>query len=149
MAGGFQTMQTLSFILPMYFCSLQLAACSVYSLFPCGSSQQPCLRNVLAEKLIPMPFSSSDSSLTVVSVRPARTPTTGTSRLISAGTRTAACGSPSSRPFSSAVFPTGASSPALVTGDSQEPNTWGVWMLLRHSPEMNQLPGRLSTTVFS
>ena len=32
---------------------------------------------------------------------------------------------------------------------SQEPNTPGVWMLLRHPPEMNRLPGRLSTTVCS
>ena len=53
MARGFQTMQTLSFILPMYFCSLQLAACSVCSLFPCGSSQQPCLRNILTEQQHP------------------------------------------------------------------------------------------------
>lgn len=118
MAEGFQTMQTLSFILPMYFCSLQLAACSVCSLFPCGSSQQPCLRNILTEKHIPMPFSSSDSSLMVVGVGPAFTPTAGTSEAHQCSDRHRSSWQPELSATSSAAFPAGASSPALITGDS-------------------------------
>lgn len=144
MARGFQTMQTLSFILPVYFYPLQLAAGSVCSLFPCGSSQQPCLRNSTSPCPLALPTALWGLWVLALRSHTLQAP----AKLSNAGTSTTVHTSLSFRAFIlqrslQELLPL----PSLqVTARN---HTQGVWMMLRHLSDCPQLFAPRPLSLFS